>query len=173
MDFKNLVLKRESCRHYDPAISVTKNDMIDIIKTATMAPSACNSQPWHFVLVQGAKSKPIPKLLQGAGFNKFADDISTFIIVCETKAKLIGDLTFDQQHFAQLDVGSAFSYLDLAANDKGIATCIMGCFDEEELKIIYSIPYKIRAVVGFGYSTTPIPRQKRRKPLEEVLTIIE
>lgn len=173
MEFNTLARRRESCRKYDPAKPVSREDILEVIETAATAPSACNSQPWRFVLVQGEKAASIPKLLQGGGFNHFADDISTFVILCEAPAKLMSALsTMDQQRYAQIDIGSAATMLTLAAEDKGIASCIMGYFEEPELKALYGIQDKIRLVLGFGYAAVPEKRTKSRKPMEDVLRII-
>lgn len=173
MDFTKLALQRESCRAYNSEKTVSRKDMLDILETAILAPSACNSQPWGFVLVQGESTAPIPKLLQGGGFNKFADDVSCFVILCERRAELMSGLDTDSQHYAQLDLGAVCSYMTLAAQDKGIGSCIMGYFDEPELKRLYGIEDKIRLVIAFGYPKTDEKRRKVRKSLDQVLKIGE
>ena len=50
MDFEKLILNRQSDRRYLPD-SVSKNDIIKCLEAARMAPSACNSQPWKFIVV--------------------------------------------------------------------------------------------------------------------------
>lgn len=50
MDFFELVNKRESVRGYINK-EVEKEKIIKIIESARVAPSACNAQPWKFVIV--------------------------------------------------------------------------------------------------------------------------
>ena len=50
MDFEKLILNRQSDRRYLPD-PVSKNDIIKCLEAARMAPSACNSQPWKFIVV--------------------------------------------------------------------------------------------------------------------------
>ena len=50
MHFHKLVNVRESCRKYDPR-AVNREDIVRIIEACRLAPSACNSQPWRFIVV--------------------------------------------------------------------------------------------------------------------------
>ena len=50
MDFSTLVKVRQSDRRYKP--QAVEADKIDLcIEAARLAPSACNSQPWRFIVV--------------------------------------------------------------------------------------------------------------------------
>ena len=49
-EFFDLINKRQSCRKYLDK-PVEKEKLIKCIEAARVAPSACNSQPWHFVVV--------------------------------------------------------------------------------------------------------------------------
>ena len=50
MNFEELQMKRESCRVYADR-PVTREQLVHLVDVARFAPSACNSQPWHFILV--------------------------------------------------------------------------------------------------------------------------
>ena len=50
MNFDELILKRQSDRKYLPD-AVAKEDIMKCLEAARMSPSACNSQPWKFVVV--------------------------------------------------------------------------------------------------------------------------
>lgn len=49
--FLDLVKQRQSDRRYDPEKTVEPEKLARIIEAARLAPSACNAQPWHFVVV--------------------------------------------------------------------------------------------------------------------------
>jgi len=49
-NFLELVNKRESCRSYSDK-KISKEQLVNCIEAARVAPSACNSQPWSFVVV--------------------------------------------------------------------------------------------------------------------------
>lgn len=60
MTFKELALKRESCRNYLEA-PVAHEDLVDIVKTAIYAPSASNRQSWRFFICEGETAKRSPR----------------------------------------------------------------------------------------------------------------
>lgn len=51
MDFLELASRRQSTRKYDIKRAVETEKIERIIEAARLAPSACNAQPWHFVVV--------------------------------------------------------------------------------------------------------------------------
>ena len=73
-DFFDLIARRESCRNYDPNKKVETEKLVKCIEAARLAPSACNSQPWSFVVVNSPSVSPqVAKCVQGMGMNRFTD----------------------------------------------------------------------------------------------------
>ncbi|MBR5519977.1 MAG: nitroreductase family protein [Clostridia bacterium] len=171
-DFATLVASRESCRDFADR-SVTKEQLRNLIETAALAPSACNSQPWQFCAVTAPDLLPkIAKATQGMGMNKFTDKAPAFIVVVEGESNLtarLGGKLKDQQ-FSQIDLGIATAHLCLQATDLGLSTCILGWFNEKTLKDLLNIPEerRIRLVVAVGYAASETLRKKSRKPHEDV-----
>ncbi|WP_040196980.1 nitroreductase family protein [Candidatus Soleaferrea massiliensis] len=177
MDYFELIAQRESCRNFTEK-AVEQEKLVRCIEAARIAPSACNSQPWSFVLVNGGTLAPkTAKCLQSLGMNKFTDRCPTFVVVLEEKATLSAKLggKVKDQHYAPIDIGIAAAHLCLAATAQGLSSCIMGWFDEKKLKNLLSIPQnkRIRLVVGIGYAADDKLREKKRKPLEQILTFAE
>ncbi len=177
MDFFALAAERESCREYSSQ-PVELEKLTRCVEAAQMAPSACNSQPWHFTIVTGDKAKKLAKLVQGGGFNRFADQCSAFIVVNEEPAKLNPKLSglVEQQKYASIDIGLATAHLCFAATSQGLSTCILGWFQESDIQELLDIPAskRIRLVITVGYAAPPhTPRKKIRKPLEELVTYAE
>lgn len=50
-DFLQLVLSRQSDRAYDKERSVEAEKLERILEAGRLAPSACNAQPWKFVVI--------------------------------------------------------------------------------------------------------------------------
>ena len=169
MNFKELALKRESCRDYSDA-SVSHELLEEIIATACLSPSACNSQPWKLIAAEGETAALLRPLVQACGRNKFAVNVPAFVAICETKAKLLPGVREDNQYFAQMDVGMVTLMLTLAASDAGLSTCILGCFNEEKIKEVLEIPNDavLRLVVAVGFGKTDEPRKKVRKSANDV-----
>lgn len=178
MDYFDLIARRESCRNYDPSRPVSRELLTQCLEAARIAPSACNSQPWSFVVVNRPDLSPqVAKCLQGMGMNKFSDNCPAFIVVVEEKATLSARMggAVKSQDYASIDIGIATTHLVLAATELGLSTCIMGWFNEGKLKELLPIPQekRIRLVVGVGYAATDSLRPKKRKSLEEIATFVE
>ena len=173
-DFSALCLKRESCRDYKVK-EVDEEIIKEILKDALNAPSACNSQPWHFYSVSKDNAKAFRKFIgDGLGIiNGFCKNVQNFIVIAETPAKLKPGVLGDKQKFAQMDIGEATAYLTLSAKSKGVDSCIMGLFSEEKIKKSLEIPeeYKVRIVVALGYGVKEEPRPKQRKDFFEKVTL--
>ena len=72
MDFLDLVKKRQSDRKYKNT-PVDREKIIKCLEAARLAPSACNSQPWKFVVVDDPQLLPeMASAAAGMGMNKFA-----------------------------------------------------------------------------------------------------
>ena len=170
MNFKELASNRQSCRNYSNR-PVEHEKIVEMIHTAILAPSACNSQPWRFVVIDQEETRSkMPPLLQIGGINQFTDAVPTYIVICETKAKLMTASTCDSQHYAQMDVGLITAHLVLSAQEQGLGTCIIGAFKEESIKELLGIAsgVKIRLVLAVGYAQENKVRVKSRKPFEDV-----
>ena len=170
MNFNELAKARLSCRKYsDKAVEHEK--LVEIVKAGTLSPSACNSQPWHYVVVSEEEVvAKMPQALQVGGINKFTDQVPAYIVVCETKAQLIAGVTCDRQYYAQMDIGLTVAHLVLSAKSQGLDTCIMGAFQEEPIKALLSIPAEanIRLVIAVGYAFEERTREKPRKDFDSV-----
>lgn len=178
MDYFSLISQRESCRNYDPNRPVSHQQLTRCLEAARIAPSACNSQPWSFVVVnQPELSAQVAECLQGLGMNKFSENCPAFIVVVEEKATLSARLggMVKSQEYASIDIGIATAHLVLAATEQGLSTCIMGWFHEGKLKNLLPIPKekRIRLVIGVGYAAKEGLRPKKRKSLEEIATFLE
>jgi nitroreductase len=172
--YTDLIAARQSCRRYQEGRTIPREDLDAIIDAARLAPSACNSQPWHFTVVDTpAGVAAVAPCVQELGLNKFATECSALIVVTETPATLLKRLTNkpSDQRYAQLDIGIAVAHLVLAAADRGLSTCILGMFQEEKLKKILALPEKepVRLVLTVGYAKEDDAlRPKARKNLDEI-----
>ena len=174
MDFLRLVMSRQSDRAYDKEHSVEPEKLERILEAARLAPSACNAQPWKFVVVTDRElSRKVGKAAAGLGMNKFAKDAPVHILVVEESANitsLLGGKVKDK-HFPLIDVGIAASHIVLAAESEGLGSCILGCFDEKEIKQLTGIPASKRLLLDIivGYPLKE-KRKKIRKVKEKVIS---
>ena len=158
-------------------ICYTRFDSMMTQTAATMeVPSACNSQPWSFLVINSPeKAAAVAASTQCAGFNKFTDNCPSFIAVCEEDAYLMGDPQHPNQKYADIDLGIAVAHLCYAAKQQGLSTCIMGAFDKKMLLEGLGITEekRVRLVLSVGYAANDQLRTKKRKPLEQIMTYID
>lgn len=175
--FSDLVDTRYSCRDYDPERPVEHEKLVQCIEAARLAPSACNSQPWHFTVIEERdKILEAAKCLQNSGMNKFTDNAGALIVINEEYAKLKALIAekMDSQVYAQIDIGIAAAHICYEAASLGLKTCILGWMDEEALKEVLHIPQEkiVRLVIAVGYAREEKHYNKKRKPLDEICDFI-
>lgn len=56
-DFADIVFNRHSVRLFDSTVKITRKELQAMIAEATTAPSACNLQSWHFVVVDTPEAR--------------------------------------------------------------------------------------------------------------------
>lgn len=174
MDFLQLVNSRQSDRAYDKERAVEVEKLERILEAGRLSPSACNAQPWKFVVVNDRElARKVGKAAAGLGMNKFAKDAPVHILVVEESANITSLLggKVKGKHFPLIDVGIAAAHVVLAAESEGLGSCILGWFDEKEIKELTGIPESKRLLLDIvvGYPLKE-KRKKMRKPKEKVVS---
>ncbi len=177
MNFLELATKRQSCRNFNPDKIIPKEDIQYALDVARLTPSACNSQPWHFTIVQKThtNNELFEKVLPHCGMeiNKFVLNATGIIILSDASynaTAAIGSIV-KKQDFKSNDIGSASTYLTLALQEKGIDNCILGWFNEKPLKQMLNIKGKIHLLVAIGYANEGDKlREKKRKNRDDIIS---
>lgn len=171
MDFDQLISKRQSDRKYLPD-PVAREDVMKCLEAARMSPSACNAQPWKFVVVDDkAKLAEMADAAEGLGMNKFTHGVPVIVAVVLEKMNVsakLGSLVKNKD-YCMLDLGMAVEHFCLQAADLGLGTCIMGWFDEKRIAKLLNVPRgkRIPLIISLGHPDCPT-RRKVRKPIGEV-----
>ena len=178
MRFEEMLLKRESCRAYWDK-PVAREDLVRICEAGRLSPSACNSQPWKFLVVDEpeAKKKLCDALLlkNGKTGAPWRETCPAFIVLVEQKANvmpIVLNYYHDSQYFARGDIGMAAMNMCYQAMDLGLSTCMLGMNDQQKMEEHFGLTDAdiVRLVVAVGYSAEEkAPRPKVRKPAEEVV----
>lgn len=173
-DFLQLIAARQSDRVYDKERVVETEKLERILEAARLAPSACNAQPWKFVVVTDPElACKVGKATAGLGMNKFAKDAPVHILIVEESGNITSVLggKVKDKHFPLIDLGIAAAHITLAAESEGLGSCILGWFDEKELKKLTSIPASKRLLMDIiiGYPAKE-KRKKIRKATEKVIS---
>jgi nitroreductase len=178
MDFLEVMKNRRSCRAFDPAKSVSREDLLKIVEAGRLSPSGCNSQPWKFIVVDSpeAKAKLCDAIVLAGGVTgaPWREQVSAFVIFVEQPAKVmpcVAEHYKSTQRFAAGDIGAACMNMCHEAWSLGLATCIIGMNDQETMEKYFGIPAgsDARLVLAIGYAAEDKAAvNKVRKPLEEV-----
>ena len=135
-----------------------------------IAPSACNIQPWRFILVFDKDQRT--RLAEAAKGQMWMADAPVIVVGCGLPGiayKKMGG--YDNS--IDIDLAIALDHLSLAAVEEGLGTCWIGAFKEEEVKTILNIPNNVKVVgmMPVGYPATanlirPIDESRRKADSE-------
>ena len=174
MQILETIKKRRSVRDYLES-PVEKEKLIRCLEAARLAPSACNAQPWKFIVVDepNLKNRLCDAAFQGIyKMNGFARKAPVIIIVVSEKEKFLAKIggVFRNTFYYLIDLGIACEHLILQAAEIGLGTCWIGWFDEKAVKKTLGIPKckKVDVLISMGYSREEKVLQKERYPLENI-----
>lgn len=178
MDFIRLCALRESCRDFTGE-KVSNETIKCIVEAGRIAPSACNSQPWHFYVIKGEKLDLARKGIQWMSANKFTDKATAFIVITgekENYAEKIGERLFGRD-FSNIDIGICIENMALCASSLGVGSCIIGAFRDKEILQAIGIEKndkaKVKLILALGMPSARISREKKRKKIDEVVTFVD
>lgn len=172
MNFTEIALTRQSCRSYDETREVEQKKLDSILEAARLAPSACNSQPYHFTVCRGQAAKEVAAATQGMGMNKFSSQAPVLIVISEAtynKSAALG-AKVKSNDYRSIDIGITTAYLTAEATAQGLSTCILGWFDDDKVRKICGIDQSVRLVITLGYAKDEALRNKKRKDISELVT---
>ena len=208
----DLIKNRYALRNFDTEKQPSFEDIRDILEAGRLAPSFLNLQPWHFIVIKDENTKKVLyNLSQGqahilsapviiaccADFGVF--DYENYRAFLEKRpgmteetlqyflnSKALNPASLSQEAVKQRgleELTYAIAYMTLAANEKGLETCIIGGIGNEYTQIaqdVYSVAkmelelpknVSLAALLLVGYpeegSVKPF---KDRKPFEEVVS---
>lgn len=174
MELLELIGRRQSCRRYSNR--PVPRELIDrCLEAARLAPSACNSQPWSFIVVD---REPLRTQVAQAAFtglyslNKFCFYAPVLIaLVTENSryAAMLGGHIRGVQ-YSLIDIGIAGEHLDLQAAELGLGCCWLGWLNDKAVKQALRLPRSTRIDVMFslGYPADDQIRNKSRRTLSDV-----
>lgn len=174
MSFLDLAGRRQSDRKYEPR-PVPREAIDRCLEAARLAPSACNSQPWTFIV---ADRDPLRGQVAEAAFsgvysmNAFARQAPVLIVAVTERSRYVARLggQFRGVQYSLVDLGIACEHLCLQAAEEGLGTCWLGWFNEKAVKKVLGLPpaTKLDIMISMGYPADPDAREKKRKSLDEI-----
>jgi nitroreductase len=173
-NFMEMVMSRQSVREYSNE-PVRKECIERCLEAARFAPSACNAQPWKFIVVDDPDIKnQLADATQDRilPMNHFTKQAPVHIVVIRERANLTSNIgqVIKNKEYPLIDIGIAVDHLCLQALEEGFGTCIIGWFNEKKVKKLLNIPLAKRAelIITLGYPAKNEIREKRRKSKDEI-----
>jgi nitroreductase len=159
MDVREAIRKKRATRQFTeepvpPAVEEA------ILNAGRLSQSSKNSQPWQFVLVRNRETlKQLSETGTYAGHLAGADFGVVFVMEGEHNA---------------FDMGQAAAYMQLAAWEEGVGSCIASIYEPDKLRAILGIPEDkhVSIALSFGYPAerpADAPRKTARKSLDELV----
>lgn len=170
-----LILSRQSDRKYSDK-AIEKEKLERIIEAGRMAPSANNEQPWKFIVVTDPE---LLKLVSAAAsakllkMNMFVSQAPVLVVVVREKPDFSSQVgaIIKNKDYSLIDIGIASENICLQAKAEGLGSCMIGWFNESNLRKILGIPRskRVELIITLGYSLSD-QRGKKRKPAEETVS---
>jgi len=167
MDFLELAEKRRSVRAYKPE-EVPEPMIQRVLEAGRLAPSACNKQPWRFIVVRNEMNR---RALGAAYAREWFWKAPVVIVVC-ILPKEAWVRSYDGKNYAMVDGALAMDHMMLAAAEMGLGTCWIGAFDPAALHEILGLPDGVEVIgmTPLGYpDIEQNPRTRSRRPLGETV----
>jgi nitroreductase len=165
MKVSEAIRKKRAVRQYQGK-PLPDEAVVAILKAGRRAQSSKNTQPWHFIAIRDRQ-----RLKQLAELGTYAGHLSG-------AALGVAILTPDpsQRFSIMFDAGQAAAYMQLAAWELGIGSCLATIYDPEKARELLGFPddLHLRIAISFGFpdseeAITNPPRPGGRLPMEQVV----
>lgn len=142
MDVAEAIRTKRAVREFT-AQPLSEEAMRAILNAGRRAQSSKNTQPWHFVAVRDREA-----LRQLSECGTYAGHLAG-------AAFAVALITSQPDGF---DIGQAASYMQLAAWELGIGSCIASMWEPEQAKAVLGVPddQHFTIAISFGY---PAPKK--------------
>lgn len=172
-----LIRKRQSVRRYSD-LPVERDKLDRCLEAAMLAPSACNAQPWKFIVVDDPDLvKKVAKETWNilVNFNKFVEQAPVLIVITIENSPIVPKMgkMIKNMDYPYIDVGIAAEHFCLQATAEGLGTCMLGWFNEKPIQKLLNIPKKrkVGLVISLGYEPDDYKmREKIRKDISKVVS---
>jgi nitroreductase len=160
MDVLEAVRSKRAVRMFSDK-PVSKEDILAVVDAGRRSQSSKNTQPWQFIVIQ---NRDTLKALSQTG------DFAGHLAGANFAVALIGTKEGTWNSF---DLGQASAYMQLAAWELGIGSCIAAIYHPDKAKAILGVPPEMSCFVAisFGYPADDFVPAKMggRKPVDEIV----
>ena len=158
------IKKRQSVRSY-LSKEIPGELLQQVLEAGRVAPSACNNQPWKFIVVRDENLKE--RLVSACKNQKFVGEASVVIVGCAINPSYkMGN----GEYSYSIDLAIALDHMSLEAAFLGLGTCWIGAFYQDQVKEILGVPEDVRitSLMLLGYPKE-LGTKTGRKLLSEII----
>ena len=159
MNVTEVISTRHAVREFSEK-PVPEDLMLAILDAGRRSQSSKNTQPWQFIVVT---DRTLLEAMSKMG------DFAGHLAGANFAVVLVG---LQDSTWNNFDLGQAAAFMQLAASDQGVGSCIAAIYTPETVKKLLDIPEERTAycAISFGY---PAPKAKPyimggRKAVDEV-----
>lgn len=172
-----VIKNRHSVRKYDSQFSISRKEIEDMLKEATLAPSSSNLQSWRFIVIQDQETKKelraiannqeqvetasaviavlgdkemyksVEKVYRSAYEAGFMDEANMNRLIASTNNTYPHASEEARKNISSFDCGLVTMQLTLIAKERGYDTVIMGGFDKEKFIEKFNVDERFFPVV--------------------------
>lgn len=160
MELDEAIKSRKSVRNFSKE-KPDWRDIIEAIDSVRYAPAAGNNFTLKFILV--SDNKKIQKITQSAQ-QDFISQAHYVVIVCSDSTRLVKTFQEKGEDYGKYQAGAAIQNFLLSIEEKGLSTCWVGHFSEEQIKNALSIKKgEIVGIFPIGYENKNAGVKKTQK----------
>lgn len=182
-----VIKERRSVRKYDSTYKISQEEINDMLKEATQAPSSSNLQPWRFIVIQdqevkkelravannqeqvetasaviavlGDKEmyKSVEKVYRSAYDAGFMDEANMNRLIEGTNKTYPFASEEVLKNIASFDAGLVSMQLMLIAKNRGYDTVPMGGFDKEKFAKMFNLEERLFPIVLISLGKAAAP----------------
>ncbi len=164
MDLMEGIYTRRSVRQFTEK-RVTRDELVEIIKAGTWAPSGLNNQPWRFVIIHDRDT--LNSLAKLTKYRKIIEDAPSCIAVFVDKQAIYNEV---KDHQA---MGACIQNMLLSAHAMGLGAVWLGEILNNAEKVTalleLSEDLDLMAVIAIGHPTSKARRSQRKDTFEVII----
>lgn len=166
VNFLDICKARESVRGYKP-VPIEKEKLDYVLEAARLAPSACNRQPWKFLVLESADALSKAALCYDRDWFRSAP----LAILCCIDHSQEWVRPADGKQHGTIDIAIAAEHICMAAAEQGLGSCWICNFDVDKASGLFDLQDNLEpaVLIPIGYSASVGVREKSRKNLSEIV----
>ncbi len=147
---RDLIISNRSCRRFEEGLAIERQTLEELVDLARLSASAANLQPLKYILSREPEKNA--RIFRHVAWAAYLKDWGGPVPGERPSAYLIilGDTTVS--HNFGCDHGIAAQSILLGAREKGLAGCMIGLIQREELRRELNIPaqHEILLIIALG-----------------------